>query len=493
MEYKEIIKEKETRELITSAMEDIYSIVSTTFGPHGNTVIIPSKEDYMKFIVTKDGVSVMEQIKFKDPVKNIIANFVKDAADRTVKTAGDGTTTATILTYSFIMRCLELSTLPSKRVNEAFSNIIPQVLKLIDKESKKLTKKDIRSIVNISSNGDEVITKNILEIFNKTKNIKLIENDAQQDIITFSEGLAWESSYHSKHFVNDSKNSSIAYENAHIFVIEGKLLDLKPYSNVINSLAQANKPMIFVTEHVHENVLRTLENLYLAKKADVAVIKTPGLSEHRKNMIADLAAFTGSTVLKGDTLTQVLMKDVGIVKSISVSPMKTTFVKDESINIENYLKDLEEQRDNELYPEYVKELLDQRIKLLNGSLGVIYVGGNSNIEIKERLDRYDDAIKAIISADQEGVIPGGGTVLYKISEKLTKNYSEGSIEFKILEALKDPYHKLIDNGTVISLEDDLFKQAIIDPTKVLKTALINASSCANTILGTKGVLLTNRF
>lgn len=488
--YKEIVSSKRTKEIIAETVREIRDLVALTFGPNGNTVVIPSSEDYTKFDITKDGVSVVKQIKFKDPVKNIIANFIKDCADRTVKQAGDGTTTATILLCSMISKCIDQDS-SSKKINDAFNEVIPKVIEIIDSMKKELQPENYKDIISISCNGDEKITNTIYEIIQKTSNIKLVKHSSLDDIVEYNHGLTWETTYKSKVFVNNPKKESVEYENCGVIVIDGKLISLKPYKHVISSFSQSNKPLVIVTEYIHENALRTLENLRLSNQLDVVVIKTPGLSEHRKNLLRDLAAFTKAKVIKGDSENTITLSDLGVIKSIYSDKIKTIFTKSEDVDLTEYLDHLITQKNDPVLPEYVKDTISQRISILEGSLGVIYVGGNSSVEITERYDRYDDAIKAILSAKEDGILPGGGIVLYNIATDLLNNYEENSLEYNILSALKTPYNKLTLNDTDINLNMEIDK--IVDPTKVIKTALINASANAKTILGTKGVLLTNLF
>lgn len=476
---KEIYFKEEAREKLFSGINKLHDAVASTLGPNGKTVIITNEkgEPY----VTKDGVSVARAVQFKDPVENIGANLIKEVAELTLDKAGDGTTTSIVLATAFINN---LKTFNSNEINKAFDEIIPKVINELEKNSRKLERSDIKYVASISANNDLQIGDVIQQAYNHASIVKAEESSLTKDELKLVTGMNLPVSYFSKHFINNPKKGECNYDSPHVLLLDGALDNLKPFEEIIKTIAKNNDSLIIITEHISENVLRLLETNVLSQVLKLCAIKTPGFSQHRKDLLNDLQVFTGATIVKDFNRSQSI-NVLGKLKSIKVTKTNSLLVKDEDINIEEYLNDLIQYSKSSEIEQHDKTLLFQRIENLDGKVSVIRVGGGSEVEMKERFDRYDDAIKAVQCALEEGIVEGGGLALYNTIPKDFENIE--NVICQVYKSLWSPRIIIAKNGFVYG--GDMFEQNIIDPLKVTRFALENAVSVAKTILSTDVVIL----
>ena len=489
---KEITFTKEARELLHSGINKLHDAVAKTMGPNGQCVIIPSKKEYGKYIVTKDGVSVAEQIFFKNPIENIGAQLVKEAALKTADEAGDGTTTATVLATAFINNLKDFN---SNDINKAFDEIIPKVIKQLELNSKQLKREDIKYVASISANNDMEIANIIQQAYNHSDIVKVEESSNNNDTLEQIDGMQLNVSYFSKLFVNNDKKTECKLDEPNVIVIDGRLDNLKPLKSCLEHCANNNETLVIIVEDISEQVLKILETNVINDAIKLCVIKSPGFGQHRKDLLRDICDFTGSVLIQDNKeYTSTIM---GKLSSIIVDKHKSTLVKHNDVNIEEFLSNLKYSLELKELTDYDKDLIKQRYENLSAKISVIKVGGKTESEMKERFDRYDDAIKAVGCALEEGIVEGGGVALLRvifseefyINELNVKNLSDA-----ILISLLSPLNNIRKNGAIINenIPSGMFKQNIIDPLKVTKTALLNAVAVAKTILSTDAVVLNER-
>jgi len=492
----EIEFEKEGRDKMLAGINKLERAVGSTMGPNGKTVIIPDTEKYGEYKITKDGVSVANSIVFKDPVENIGAKLIKQAAQLTVDQAGDGTTTATVLATAFINNLKDFN---SNEINKAFDEIIPKVIDELRKNSRQLKQEDIKHVATISANNDSKIGDIIQEAYNFSNIIK-VEEGGDTDNLECIEGMSLPVSYLSKKFITNKRKAEVEQEEPFVLILDGKLENLKSFEQPIKQIASENGKLLIITEHVHENILRLLETNFLSGSLNVCVIKAPGYSKHRKDLLKDISDFTGAAVIN-DFNKPYNSSILGKLKSLKVTKTNSILVKHEDIDITESIDNLKSQLSYSL-DALDKSLLEQRITNLTGKVATIKVGGRSEIEMKERKDRYDDAVLAVACALEEGIVEGAGEALklasWSVRTESIYNKSIEEIGLILLYSLEAPQYKIKDNGASLLNEttndfkiDNYFNNNIIDPLKVTRCALENAVSVAKTILSTEAIVLSH--
>ena len=486
---------KEDIDILYNGIKKLHDAVASTMGPNGKTVIIT--DEHGKPYVTKDGVSVARKINFKDPVENIGAQLIKEVCELQVDMAGDGTTTAVVLANAFIQN---LKQFDSNEINKAFDEIIPKIIKELKINSRELKNEDIKYVASISANNDIQIGNIIEQAYNHTSIIKVEESNNLIDSLELVDGMSLPVSYFSKHFITNPKKGECSLINPFVLLIDGKLDNLKPFELPIKEIAASNDSLLIITEHVSEALLRLIETNVLSGSLKACIIKSPGFSQHRKDLLNDIANFTGATVIK-DFNKSYNLSILGKLKSVKINKNSSLLVKDESINVDELINTLTELSKSKEYSDYDKELITQRIENLKGKISIIKVGGGSEIEMKERKDRYDDAVLAVACALEEGVVEGGGISLYRIFHKfMDENTSLEYLDFQpptekdlffreIYNCLSKPMYQIIDNGSILNIQENMFDKNIIDPLKVTRCAIENAVSIAKTILSTETIIL----
>jgi chaperonin GroEL len=479
----EIYFDKEGRDKLIKGVNKFNRAVSSTLGPNGKNVIIPDKSND-KYKVTKDGVSIAREIFFKDPLENIGAQLAKQAAEKTVEDAGDGTTTATVLTTAFVNNLKDFN---SVDINKAFDEIIPKVIEQLKLNSRELKHEDIKHVASISANNDLQIGELIQQAYNHSDIVKIEESSNTEDILDTVPGMLLPVSYFSKHFITNQSKGICEFTNVNTLIIDGKLEKLENFRSILELTQQPNNSLLIIVEDIHEQALRKLETFVLSQSLPICVIKSPGFSKHRKDLLQDLCDFTGSTLITD--LSKIYNTNVlGKLQSCKISKNSSILVKDDSINILDKLQNLIELIKNPDLEEHDRDLLKQRIEYLKGKISIIKVGGKSELEMKERFDRYDDAVKAVACALEEGIVEGGGVALLR--ETIFYGTTFTDIEKGVYRSLAEPCFTIEKNGGIeFKLNRDLFKENIIDPLKVTRCALENAVSVAKVILSTEAVVL----
>lgn len=492
----EIEFDKEGRDKLLNGINKLAKAVGSTLGPMGKTVIIPDKDNPGSYKVTKDGVSVANSIRFKDPVEDIGAELIKQAAQKTVDEAGDGTTTSTVLAATFVNNLKDFN---SKDINKAFDEIIPKVIDELRKNSRQLKHEDIKYVATISANNDLEIGDIIQQAYDFSNIIK-VEESGIKDSLECIEGMSIPVSYFSKRFITNEKKAEVDMNKPYVIILDGKLEKLDCFKQPIEKIAEENSELLIITEHVHEAVLRNIESNISRGSLKCCIIKSPGFSKHRKDLLEDLSKFTGAAIIT-DLSQKYSSNILGRLESATISKDKSILVKDENINIDEFVNSLKEYTII-VTDKYEKELLEQRIANLTGKVSIIKVGGRSEIEVKERKDRYDDAVLAVACALEEGIVEGAGIALSKTLNSFSRFIMFGDsideisvfnledIEGNIALSLLQPLSKIKENGAIINNEN-LFKENIIDPLKVTRCALENAVSVAKTILSTEAIVLSH--
>jgi chaperonin GroEL len=489
---KEIISKEESRKLIKDTVNEIAETVCYTYGPNGKTVILTDNEG--NGIVTKDGVSVCNAINFEDPYKNIIANIIKQVGQKTVEEAGDGTTTSICLANAFINKGFELidQGISYNEIKTSLEELEKYTVKELKANSRKVKKKDIINIAKIASNNDIEIASIINKAYKHSKIVKVEESNLKKDELVEVNGMSLRTTYFDAAFINDGKTNTIKYNDCRIALIDGNMETTDSISKLVYKID--GKPLIVIADHFSDRVIALLRKNYNEGSLKIALVKSPGVNQHRKNIMSDIALYTGSQLLNPNkvyTETEYL----GYIDNIEVKKEETILLNSkDNKEVKNLIEELNELVKTDI-PKYDKELATQRLQSLTGTVSLIKVGGESPVEIKERFDRIEDAVLAVKSAYEEGMVEGGGLGLFKTQ---FKSYFTKTPILELSNSLQEPYRILnpitiIDMGKekIISfdLNPDFYKKGIIDPTKVVRCALQNAISVAKTILGTEAIVL----
>jgi len=473
----EIHFDKEARNKLINGINKANKAVASTMGPNGKTVIIPDTKTHNQYKVTKDGVSVINSIKLKDPIENIGVELLRQAANKSADEAGDGTTTATVLATAFVNNLKEFNTV---EINKAFDEIIPKVLEQLKLNSRELKREDIKHVASISANNDIQIGNIIDKAYQHSSIVKVEESKSLEDYLDLVSGMKLEVTAFSKNFINK-------LDKPNFLLIEGKLEKLDLFKNIIESAQNSETPLVIMCEDVHDTVLRKLEAYVLSGNLYLTIIKTPGFGPFRKDLIKDLTIFIDGEIVSAVSKVYTPIGVLGKLESIKVTPNHTILVKHEDVDISQKILSLEElvhQIDTE---QHQKDLLNKRIEYLRGQVSIIKVGGQTELEMKERYDRYDDAVKAVQCALEEGIVEGGGHALVYAVATDKPEYTP--IETAIYTSLSSPHQTIWSNSGIRDFTKNMFVENIIDPLKVTRCALENAVSVAKTILSTEAVVL----
>lgn len=491
---KEVLTGQRAKENLIEGIEELCNAVLVTMGPMGRTVII--SDEYGKPYVTKDGVSVANAVKFKDPVKNIGAQLIKEVAQKTADEAGDGTTTSICLAKQFIDSGLEIleNEISSSKLQEEIDSLVKDTIKILKKNSKRLAKKDIYKVATISANNNTEIGKLIQKAYNHSPNVKVEEGKDKESTIESINGMVLPTSYFSPKFVNNTKRQEVNFEDAWVVVMDKKLESLDPLKVILQQAGENNKPVVIFTEHIADGPLRLLEHNAINKYLKVAVVKSPGFGTYRRDNLQDIADFTGAKVIVNTNNNTLGLGVIGTTKNIVVGKAETVLAKSDTIDVSEKIKDLEESFKVAKVSDYDKQFIRERIDRLTGTLAIIKVGGTSEVEMKETKDRVEDAVLAVRSALEEGIVEGGGIALSRAARELETTAS--NIRKTLLTVLWAPAFTINQNsnGKInAETESNRFEQNIIDPLKVTRCALENSASVAKTILSTEAIVLNEQL
>ena len=520
---KDIIFDIQSRDGLKRGVDALANAVKVTLGPKGRNVVIGKAFGGPQ--ITKDGVTVAKEIELEDTLENMGAQMVKEVASKTNDLAGDGTTTATVLAQAIVKEGLKnvaagANPLDLKHgIDKAVATVVTALKSQSQVVGSKLDK--IKQVATISSNNDESIGELISQAFNKVGKegvITVEEAKGTDTYVDIVEGMQFDRGYLSPYFVTDTEKMISDLETPYILLYDKKISTMKDLLPVLEPVAQTGKPLLIIAEDVDGEALATLVVNKLRGSLKIAAVKAPGFGDRRKAMLEDIAILTGGTVIseeRGFTLENATIDMLGMAERITMDKDNTIVV-----NGSGKVKDIKG-RVNQIKSQietttsdYDKEKLQERLAKLAGGVAVLYIGAASEVEMKEKKDRVEDALHATRAAVEEGIIPGGGVSLIRAISKLSKISTENQDEetgIKIIaRAIEEPLRQIVENagneGSVIVskvLEGkgdfgfnaktdeyvNMFKAGIIDPTKVTRIALENAASVAGMILTTECALV----
>jgi chaperonin GroEL len=519
---KDIIFDLKARDGIKKGADALADAVKVTLGPKGRNVIIDKK--YGAPQISKDGVTVAKEIELKDPVENMGAQLVKEVASKTADVAGDGTTTATVLAQSILSTGLKNVTAGANPMDlkRGIDKAVESVIASLKKMSKPVgdTNEKIEQVASISANNDNSIGKMIAEAMAKVKKegvITIEEAKGTDTEVKVVEGMQFDRGYISPYFITDPDKMETVFENPHILIYDKKVSSMKDLLPILEKQVQTGRPLLIIAEDVEGEALATLVVNKLRGSLKIAAVKAPGFGDRRKAMLEDLAILTGGTLISEETgykLEDAEISYLGQAEKIIVDKDNTTIVngKGAKDQIKARVAQIRTQMENTT-SDYDREKLQERLAKLSGGVAVIYVGAASEVEMKEKKDRFDDALHATRAAVEEGIVPGGGVAYIRCIETLKKLKGDNEDEeigmAIILRALEEPLRQIVANagleGSVVVQKvkegkddfgfnartekyENLYKSGVIDPTKVTRVALENAASIAGMILTTECVI-----
>ncbi len=519
---KDIKFDIEARDGIKRGVDALANAVKVTLGPKGRNVII--SKSFGAPIVTKDGVTVAKEIELEDALENMGAQMVKEVASKTNDLAGDGTTTATVLAQAIVKEGLknvaaganpmDLKRGIDKAVQALTANLGKQTQQVGDSSEK------IKQVASISANNDDQIGELIAQAFGKVGKegvITVEEAKGTETYVDVVEGMQFDRGYLSPYFVTNSEKMTADLEDPYILIYDKKISAMKDLLPVLEPVAQSGKPLLIIAEDVDGEALATLVVNKLRGSLKIAAVKAPGFGDRRKAMLEDIAILTGGTVIseeRGFTLENATIDQLGTAEKVAIDKDNTTIVNGSGDNetIKNRVNQVKAQIETTT-SDYDKEKLQERLAKLAGGVAVLYVGAASEVEMKEKKDRVDDALHATRAAVEEGIVAGGGVALVRAKAVLADlkpaNADEGTGIQIVNRAIESPLRTIVENaggeGSVVInkvLEGkdnygydaksnsfvDMLKAGIIDPKKVTRVALENAASVAGMILTTECAL-----
>ena len=520
---KKIQFDVEAREGLKKGVDALTNAVKVTLGPKGRNVIVGKSFGGPQ--VTKDGVTVAKEIELEDPLENMGAQMVKEVASKTNDLAGDGTTTATILAQAIVKEGLKNVTAGANPMDlkRGVDKAVNVVVKELNKQAQTVgsSSEKIKQIASISANNDEAIGELITEAFDKVGKegvITVEEAKGTDTYVDVVEGMQFDRGYLSPYFVTNSEKMESDLESPYILLYDKKISAMKDLLPVLEPVAQTGKPLLVIAEDVDGEALATLVVNKLRGSLKIAAVKAPGFGDRRKAMLEDIAILTGGTVIsedRGFTLENTTIEMLGSAERVTIDKDNTTVVNGagDKKNITARVNQIKSQIETTT-SDYDKEKLQERLAKLAGGVAVLYVGAASEVEMKEKKDRVDDALNATRAAVEEGIVAGGGVALLRTREALEKLTSKNIDEVTgiqiISRAIESPLRTIVENaggeGSVVVakvLEGkgnfgydaksetfvDLLEEGIIDPKKVTRIALENAASVAGMILTTECALV----
>ncbi len=520
---KEIKFDVEARDSIKRGVDALANAVKVTLGPRGRNVII--SKSFGGPQVTKDGVTVAKEIELEDALENMGAQMVKEVASKTNDLAGDGTTTATVLAQAIVKEGLKNVAAGANpmELKLGIDKAVKAIVSNLDKQAKKVSNSSdmIKQVASISANNDELIGDLISEAFSKVGKegvITVEESKGTETHVDVVEGMQFDRGYLSPYFVTDSEKMQTEMESPMILLYDKKVSTMKDLLPILEPVAQQGKSLLIIAEDVDGEALATLVVNKLRGSLKIAAVKAPGFGDRRKAMLEDIAILTGGTVISeelGFTLENATLEMLGTADNVTIDKDNTTIVK--GAGNKNDIKARVNQIKSQIESttsDYDKEKLQERLAKLAGGVAVLYVGAASEVEMKEKKDRVDDALNATRAAVEEGIVAGGGVALVRAKSVLDKLSSDSLDEVTginiVTRAIEAPLRTIVENaggeGSVVCnkvLEGkknfgydaksekyvDMLDAGIIDPKKVTRVALENAASVAGMILTTECALV----
>ncbi len=522
MASKEVKFGQDARERMLRGVDILANAVKVTLGPKGRNVVI--EKSFGAPRITKDGVTVAKEIELEDKFENMGAQMLREVASKTADLAGDGTTTATVLAQAIVREGAKSVAAGANPMDlkRGIDMAVAAVVEELKSKSKKVTSNDeIAQVGTISANGDTEIGQRIAEAMKKVGNegvITVEESKSLETELDVVEGMQFDRGYLSPYFITNADKMTVELESPYILIFEKKLSGLQAMLPILEAVVQASKPLLIIAEDVEGEALATLVVNKLRGGLKVAAVKAPGFGDRRKAMLEDIAILSGGTVISEDLgikLETVTLKDLGRAKKVTIDKENTTIIDGvgKKTEIESRVKQIKAQIE-ESTSDYDREKLQERLAKLAGGVAVIKVGGATEVEVKERKDRVDDALHATRAAVEEGIVPGGGVALLRAIKALDGVKAENEdqkVGIQIVrKALQTPARQIFTNsgedGSVIVgkiLENskyafgynaqsheygDLVAQGVIDPTKVVRCALQDAASVAGLLITTEAMI-----
>jgi chaperonin GroEL len=521
MAAKQLVFDEEARRKGLRGVEKLSRAVKVTLGPKGRNVVLDKK--WGAPTVTKDGVTVAKEIELEDPYENMGAQMVKEVASKTSDVAGDGTTTATVLAEAIYREGLRNVTAGANpmALKRGIEKAVAAVVTALGKSSKKVKDtSEIAQVASLSANGDNTIGDIIAEAMDKVGKdgtITVEEAKSIETTLDVVEGMQFDKGYLSPYFVTNPETMEVVIENACLLIHEKKISNMRDMLPLLEQIAKTGKPLLIIAEDVDGEALATLVVNKLRGTLQVCAVKAPGFGDRRKAMLSDIAVLTGGQCLTEDlgvSLENVKITDLGRAKRVIIDKESTTIIEGagKTADIRGRMQQIRRQIED-TDSDYDREKLEERLAKLAGGVAVINVGAATEIEMKEKKARVEDALHATRAAVEEGIVAGGGVALLRCAGVIKKLALEGDEEVGariVLRALEEPIRQLAANageeGSVVverlksekgaigfnvesCVYEDMFKAGIIDPTKVTRTAIQNAASVAALMLTTE-VLVT---
>jgi chaperonin GroEL len=523
MAAKDVYFGSDARDRMLQGVNILANAVKVTLGPKGRNVVI--EKSFGAPRSTKDGVSVAKEIELADKFQNLGAQLIREVASKTNDKAGDGTTTATVLAQAIVQEGLKSvsSGRNPQDLKRGIDKAVTAVVASIKASSKKVTTNDeIAQVGTISANGDVEVGKMIAEAMAKVGNegvITVEEAKTAETELAVVEGMQFDRGYLSPYFITNPEKMEVQLEDPQILLFEKKLSSLQPLLPVLEAVVQSGRPLLIIAEDIEGEALATLVVNKLRGGLRVAAVKAPGFGDRRKAMLEDLAILTGGTVISEDLgikLENVALTDLGRAKKVTITKDDTTIVSGagEKAGIDARIGQIKQQIADST-SDYDKEKLQERLAKLAGGVAVVRVGGSTEVEVKEKKDRVDDALNATRAAVEEGIVPGGGIALLKASIALADLKGDNDDQTAginiIRRALQAPIRQIVENagveGSIVVgkvLENkspnfgynaqteeygDLVAQGVIDPAKVVRTALQDAASVAGLLITTEAAIV----
>ncbi|MDW8261742.1 MAG: chaperonin GroEL [Phycisphaerales bacterium] len=525
MAAKQIAFDQEAREAIRRGVAKLAKAVKVTLGPSGRNVVL--EKSFGSPTVTKDGVTVAKEIELEDPYENMGAQMVKEVASKTSSVAGDGTTTATILAEAIFSEGLRnvASGANPMQIQRGINAAVEAIVEELKKQSKKVeSSKEIAQVGTVSANNDELIGKMIADAMDKVRKdgvITVEEGKSLDTTIELVEGMQFDKGYLSPHFITDPTTMEAVLEDAYVLIHEKKISSARDLVPILSKVAEAGKPLLIVAEDVEGEALATLVVNKLRGTLKVAAVKAPGFGDRRKAMLEDIAIVTGGTAIfeeLGIKLENVELNQLGRAKKIRIDKDNTTII--EGAGSDKAIKGRIDAIKNEIEittSEYDKEKLQERLAKLAGGVAQIHVGAATEVAMKEKKARVEDALHACRAAVEEGILPGGGVAIVRaagkvldgVKKKCANEDQQIGVEI-VRRAVEAPLKAIADNagvdGSVVAQKikenkdfnfgynaltheyGDLIKMGILVPTKVERCALQNAASIASLLLTTDAVV-----
>ena len=517
MAAKDVVFGNDSRSKMVEGVNILANAVKVTLGPKGRNVVI--ERSFGGPAITKDGVTVAKEIELQDKLQYMGAQMVKEVASRTADNAGDGTTTATVLAQSIVKEGMKYvvsghNPMDLKRGIDRAATAAVEALGKISKPCE--TDEEIAQVGTISANSDAAIGKMIADAMAKVgkEGVITVENGKSlQDELDVVEGMQFDRGYLSPYFINNQEKQTVELDNPFILLFDKKITNIRDMIPVLEAVAKAGKPLLIVAEDVEGEALATLVVNNMRGTVKTCAIKAPGFGDRRKAMLEDLAILTGGKVIAeelGYTLDKVTAEDLGMAGRVEITKENTIIIDGagDATAIENRVKAIRIQAE-EATSEYDKEKLNERVAKLAGGVAVIRVGGATEVEVKEKKDRIDDALHATKAAVEDGIVPGGGVALVRAKQAIKDLKGDNADQQAginiVLRAMEEPLRCIVSNagesadvvlaaviagsgnyGYNAATEQyvDMLADGVIDPTKVAKTALVNAASVAGLLLTT---------